>query len=128
MNRKTLLNMLCPSICLWIIALFALLSIHAHCQSLPDTLALGVSVAGDAIATQRGLAQGFHEADPIARPFVTHGAPGQAAFSSLQFAGTIGIARLLIHFHHPKAARFAIRLMSASEGAAVANNLIRERR
>ncbi len=128
MNRKTLLNMLCPSICLWIIALFALLSIHAHCQSLPDTLALGASIAGDAITTQRGLAHNFHEVDPIARPFVTRGAAGQAAFSTLQFAATIAAARLLAHYHHPKAARIAIRLMSASEGAAVANNLIRERR
>src|SRR2546430_9802584 len=62
-------------------------------------------VAADAITTQRGLEQGYREANPIMRPFVTRGAAGQATGSALGFGAAIGTVYLLHKTHHHKAER-----------------------
>lgn len=80
-------------------------------------------LAGDAITTQRGLNRGMREANPLARPFVTHGAGGQAAASALGFGLGVGTAYLLHRTHHYKAERIAIRIMLAAEGVAVGQNI-----
>jgi hypothetical protein len=77
----------------------------------------------DAITTQRGLNQGMREANPLARPFVTHGAAGQAGASALSLAAGMGAAYLLHRTHHHKAERIAVRLMITGEGAVVAHNI-----
>jgi len=81
-------------------------------------------ITADAITTQRGLAQGFREANPIMRPFVTRGAAGEAAGSALGFGTGIGVAYLLHRTHHYKAERVTMRLMIAGESGFVANNMI----
>jgi hypothetical protein len=81
-------------------------------------------ITADAITTQRGLAQGFREANPIMRPFVTRGAAGQAAGSALGFGTGIGVVYLLHRTHHYKAERVTMRLMVAGESGFVANNII----
>jgi Domain of unknown function (DUF5658) len=81
-------------------------------------------ITADAITTQRGLAQGFREANPIMRPFVTRGAAGQAAGSALGFGTGIGVVYLLHRTHHYKAERLTMRLMVAGESGFVANNII----
>ncbi len=81
-------------------------------------------ITADAITTQRGLAQGFREANPIMRPFVTRGAAGQAAGSALGFGAGIGVVYLLHRTHHYKAERVTMRLMVAGESGFVANNII----
>jgi hypothetical protein len=80
-------------------------------------------LVADAITTQRGLNQGMREANPLARPFVTHGAAGQAAASALSLAAGVGAAYLLHRTHHHKAERIAVRLMIIGEGAVVAHNV-----
>ncbi len=80
-------------------------------------------LAGDAITTQRGLNQGMREANPLARPFVTHGAGGQAVASALGFGLGVGTAYWLHRTHHYKAERIAIRIMLAAEGIAVGQNI-----
>jgi Domain of unknown function (DUF5658) len=77
----------------------------------------------DAITTQRGLNQGMREANPLARPLVTHGAAGQAAASGLSLAAGVGTAYLLHKTHHHKMERLAVRLMIVGEGAVVAHNI-----
>ncbi|MFY9647376.1 MAG: DUF5658 family protein [Terriglobales bacterium] len=84
-------------------------------------------VAADGITTQRGLNEGLHEANPIMRVFVTHGAAGEAAGSALGFGAGVGVAYLLHRSHHYKAERVAMRLMIAGESGFVANNIVRIR-
>ena len=79
-------------------------------------------VAADAISTQRGLEQGYREANPIMRPFVTRGTAGQAAGSALGFGAAIGTVYVLHKTHHHKAERIAMRLMIGVQSAVVANN------
>ena len=84
-------------------------------------------VAADAITTQRGLSQGLREGDPIARPFVNMGAPGQALGSALGFGAGVGTVYFLHRTHHHKAERITMRLLLAGEGAMVGNNIYRIR-
>ena len=80
-------------------------------------------IAADAVTTQRGLNQGLREVNPIMRPFVTHGAAGQAAGSALGFGAGVGTAYLLHRTHHYKAERLTMRLLIAGEGGCVASNI-----
>ena len=82
-------------------------------------------IAVDAITTQRGLADGFRETNPVVRPLVTRGIAGEAAASGLGFGFGVGTAYLLHRTHHYKAERMAVRGMLAIEGGFVANNLMR---
>jgi hypothetical protein len=81
-------------------------------------------VAADAFTTQRGLNQGLREVNPVMRPFVTRGAPGEAAGSVLGFGAGVGIVYLLHRSHHYKVERITMRLMVAGEAGFVANNII----
>jgi hypothetical protein len=82
-------------------------------------------IAADAITTQRGLADGFRETNPVMRPLVTRGVAGEAVASGLGFGFGVGTAYLLHRTHHYKAERIAVRSMLAIEGGFVANNLMR---
>jgi hypothetical protein len=88
-----------------------------------DFSILAGQITVDAITTQHGLSEGFHESNPIMRPLVTRGAAGEAAASSLGFGTVLGTAYLLHRTHHYKAERIATRAMMAVEGGFVANNL-----
>ena len=81
-------------------------------------------VAADGITTQRGLSQGYHEVNPLMRPFVTRGASGEAVGSALGFGAGLGTVYLLHRTHHYKAERIAMRLMVGGEGAVVGHNLV----
>ncbi len=81
-------------------------------------------IAADAITTQRALNQGFREGDPLMRPFVTRGAPGEAAGSAIGFGAGVGVGYLLHRTHHYKAERITMRMIVAGEGACVASNII----
>jgi hypothetical protein len=85
---------------------------------------LGGLVVADAITTQRGLHQGFREANPLMRPFVTRGAAGEATGSALGFGVGLGAVYLMHQTHHYRAERITMRLMVAGEGAVVANNIV----
>ena len=80
-------------------------------------------LTADAITTQRGLNRGMREANPLARPFVTQGAGGQAAASVIGFGMGVGTAYWLHRTHHYKAERIAVRIMLAAEGIAVGQNI-----
>ncbi len=81
-------------------------------------------IAADAITTQRGLNEGFHEVNPVMRPFVTRGAAGEAAGSALGFGAGVGVVYLLHRRHHYKAERITMRLIVAGEAGFVANNIL----
>lgn len=86
--------------------------------------ALGALVAADAFTTQRGLSQGYREANPLMRPFVTRGAGGEALGSALGFGAGLGTVYFLHQTHHYKAEKIAMRLIVGGEGAVVAHNLV----
>jgi hypothetical protein len=90
-----------------------------------DFSILAGQIAVDAVTTQRGLANGFRETNPIMRPLVTQGVAGEAVASGLGFGFGVGTAYLLHKTHHYKAERIAVRSMLAIEGGFVANNLMR---
>ncbi|MGA3195807.1 MAG: DUF5658 family protein [Terriglobales bacterium] len=92
-----------------------------------DVGVLGGLVAADAITTQRGLSEGFREANPVMRPFVTRGATGQGVGSALGFGVGLGAVYLLHQTHHYKAERVTMRLMVGVEGAVVASNIVQIR-
>jgi hypothetical protein len=92
-----------------------------------NTGILAALVATDAFTTQRGLDQGYREANPIMRPFVTRGIAGQAAGSALGFGVGLGTVYFLHKTHHYKAERIAMRVIVGVEGAVVANNLLATR-
>src|SRR5208283_5941129 len=89
-----------------------------------DASILAGLVAADAITTQRGLSEGYREVNPVMRPFVTRGAPGEAAGSALGFGAAIGVAYVLHHTHHYKAEHIATRMMVMGESGFVANNIV----
>lgn len=88
---------------------------------------LAALVSADGITTQRGLDEGFREANPIMRPFVTRGTAGSVAGFSLGFGTSVGVAYLLHRTRHYKAERVAMRLMVAGESGFVANNIVQIR-
>ena len=90
-----------------------------------DFSVLAGQIAVDAITTQRGLANGFRETNPVIRPLVTRGVAGEATASGLGLGFAVGTAYLLHRTHHYKAERIAVRSMLAIEGGFVANNLMR---
>lgn len=84
-------------------------------------------IAADSITTQKGLNQGLREGNPIARPFVKMGAPGQAAGAALGFGAGMGTVYILHRTRHYKAERIVMRLLVAGEGVIVSNNIARIR-
>ena len=80
-------------------------------------------IAADAITTQRGLNEGMREANPIMRPFVTRGAPGEAAGSALGFGAGLGVVYFMHHTHHYKAERITMGVIVSGEGAVVGRNI-----
>lgn len=86
-------------------------------------VALGSLIVADAITTQRGLNQGYREANPVMRPFVRRGAGGEALGSTLGFGAGVGAVYLLHQMHHYKEERIVMRLIVAGESAVVANNI-----
>ena len=59
---------------------------HPFFSPLTNTLLTGsaLAISADAITTQRSIARGYREEDPIARPLVKYGWSGQIAASSLE--------------------------------------------
>lgn len=111
---------------------------HSGTSSLPDapsqhrfwntetkvsTGILAGLIAADAFTTQRGLNNGYREANPIMRPLVSQGTAGQAAGSALGFGAGLGTVYFLHKTHHHKAERIAMRLMIGVEGTIVGHNI-----
>jgi hypothetical protein len=76
---------------------------HPFFTSLNDTLLAGsaLAISADAITTQRFIARGYRESDPLARPLVRYGWSGQIAASSLELgAETLAMYGLHRIRHH----------------------------
>jgi hypothetical protein len=66
----------------------------------------------------------FVEGDPLARPFVTHGWPGQLAGSTLGYGAALSLSYMLHRTNHHRIERWATRFMVGAEAANDARNLL----
>ncbi|MGA9041511.1 MAG: hypothetical protein WB421_13320 [Terriglobales bacterium] len=87
---------------------------------------LGGLIAADGISTQEILNSGGHwrEMNPLARPFVNKGAPGQLAASVLGCGFSVGSAYLLHKTGHHKLEKLMLNASIGVETATVSSNLI----
>jgi hypothetical protein len=83
-------------------------------------------VAADGISTQEILNSGGHwrEMNPLARPFVNHGAPGQLAASAIGFGFSVGSSYLLHKTGHHKLEKLMLNASIGVEAEVVSSNLI----
>lgn len=82
-------------------------------------------IAADGITTQHVLnADGGKEVNPLARPFVKHGAAGQFAASTIGYAFGIGGSYLFHRTGHHKLERFFQNAAIGVEAECVTDNLV----
>jgi hypothetical protein len=83
-------------------------------------------VAADGISTQEILhgAGQWREMDPLARPFVNQGAPGQLAASILGYGFSLGTSYLLHRTGHHKLEKLVLDASIGVEAETVSSNLI----
>jgi hypothetical protein len=81
-------------------------------------------IAADGITTQQVLNKGGHELNPVARPFVTHGAAGQLAASSIGYGAAITTSYLFHRTKHHKLERLFENAAIGIESECVVDNLV----
>ena len=81
-----------------------------------ETGLLTAEIAYDGVTTQKLMGRGYGEANPLARPMVTHGNAGQAAASAVGLGAVLGTSYLLHRAHHDKASRWVMRVAVVAEG------------
>jgi hypothetical protein len=83
-------------------------------------------VAADGISTQEILNSGGHwrEMNPLARPFVSKGAPGQLAASVLGYGFSVGTSYLLHKTGHHKLEKLMLDASIGVETETLTSNLI----
>ncbi len=87
--------------------------------------ALGGLIAVDAVTTQRLINSGSaREANPLWRPMVKQGWPGEMAASALGYSAALGVAYTFHKTGHHKLERWANWLSVGMEGGVVSNNLL----
>lgn len=79
--------------------------------------AFAAEVAADGVSTRLLYQRGCSETDPVARPFVRAGVPGQVAATFLGLAAVAGAWAILHHTHHERMAKWMLRTAVAGEGA-----------
>ena len=82
-----------------------------------ETGLLTAEIAYDGDTTQKLMGRGYGEANPLARPMVTHGNAGQAAASAVGLGAVLGTSYLLHRAHHDKLSRWVMRAAVIAEGA-----------
>jgi hypothetical protein len=80
------------------------------------TSTLAAEVVYDGWTTQSALKIGGTEGDPLARPFVKHGIPGQAAASVLGIGAVLSLQYATHRLHHERVANWIGRLAVTGEG------------
>jgi hypothetical protein len=84
---------------------------------------LGAEILADGVTTRVLYQRHYDELDPIAKPFVHAGVPGQIGVSLLG-AGAMGGAWFLLHrTHHERTAKWFLCSVAAGEGYNVARQV-----
>jgi hypothetical protein len=106
-----------------IVTAFLFLALPCFAQSgfwdaerIAETGVYAGSIALDGWATQYGIRQGgFVEENPFARPFISHGVPGQLGASAVGLAAGIGPSYLLYRTGHKRLSRIWLHVFTAGE-------------
>ena len=88
-------------------------------------------IAADGVTTQMLMSRGSDragESNPLARPFVTHGAPGQAAACVMGLGASIAIAYLLHKTGHHSIEVFVLHAAVGVEAVTVTSNIVENTR
>lgn len=116
----------------WILFLLLASTGAAGGQELPDApvskatwttfVGLGAEIMADGVTT-RILYQRHHKIDPMAKPFVHAGVPGQIGASLMGAGAMSGVWFMLRRTHHDRAAEWLLRSVTAGEGYNVARQV-----
>jgi hypothetical protein len=114
----------------WIPVTLLVLTGAMHGQELPNVplskatwmtfAGLGTEILADGVTTRVLYQRHYDEINPLAKPFVHAGAPGQIGGSLLGAGAIGGVWFVLRRTHHDRAARWFLLSMTASEGCNVA--------
>ncbi len=114
----------------WVPVVFLLVIGGARGQELPDApiskatwatfAGLGAEILADGVTTRILYQRGYDEIDPLAKPFVHAGVPGQVGASLLAVGAMSGAWFVLRRTHHPRVANWLLRSVTAGEGFNVA--------
>ena len=104
-----------------------------HGQELPDApvsketwgtfAVVGTEILADGVTTRVLYQRHYNEMNPLARPFVRAGVPGQIAASLLGAGAVSGVWFVLRRTHHDRAASWFLRSVAAGEGSNVSRQL-----
>ncbi len=102
-------------------------------QELPDApvskatwttfVGLGTEILADGVTTRVLYQRHYDELDPVARPFVHAGVPGQIGVSLLGAGALTGAWFVLRRTHHECAAKWFLRTVAIGEGFNVARQV-----
>ena len=84
---------------------------------------LGTEIVADGVMTRVLYQRGYDEIDPLAKPFVHAGVPGQVGASLLGAGVMSGAWFVLRRTHHNRAANWFLRSGTAGEGYNVARQV-----
>jgi hypothetical protein len=85
---------------------------------------LGTEILADGVSTRVLYQRRYDEINPLARPFVHAGVPGQAVASVLGAAAVGSVWLVLRRTHHDRAARWFLSSVTAGEGCNVARQFM----
>ncbi len=77
---------------------------------------LGTEILADGVTTRVLYQRHYDEIDPLAKPFVHDGVPGQVGASLLAAGAMGGVWFVLRHTHHDRATSWFLRSVTAGEG------------
>src|SRR5271156_6010596 len=114
----------------WILAMVLVSTGAARGQDLQDMpvskatwiafAGLGTEILADGVMTRVLYQRHYNEIDPLAKPLVQAGVPGQIGASLLGGGATAGTWFLLRRTHHDRAAKWFLHSVIAGEGYNVA--------
>jgi hypothetical protein len=106
----------------------------AGAQGLPDApiskatwttfAGIGAEIVADSVTTRILYQRRYDELNPLVKPFVHAGVPGQAGGSLLGAAATGGVWFILRRAHHDRAAEWFLRSIAAGEGGNIARQFV----
>lgn len=89
-------------------------------ETWPSFAVFGAEVIADSVTTRVLYQRHYGETDPVARPFVRAGVPGQIGATLLGAGVTGGIWFALHRKHHDRTAKWFLRAVNVGEGINVA--------
>jgi hypothetical protein len=114
----------------WVLVMLVVWTGAAHGQELPDApvskatwttfAGLGTEILADGATTRVLYQRHYDEINPLAKPFVHAGVPGQIGASLLGAGAISGVWFVLRRTHHDRAASWFLRSATAGEGCNLA--------